>query len=82
MRTETEAQTILHSIETLMRRQSDDLWGAEEIASYLKLSKSSVQCRILILPNFPPPVQLPSGEKRGTKRWVAKEVIAWVLRHR
>lgn len=71
--------SILQSLQALLRREhADDLWAAAQIADYLKLSKSSVHSHILKAPAFPAPVVLPTGGKR----WVAKEIRAWALKHR
>lgn len=75
---EAQMPVLLSSLHEIMRKQADDLWGAEEIAAYIKLSKKSVRNRFLHKPGFPAPVELPGG----CQRWVAKEVRAWALRHR
>lgn len=73
--------TILSAILNELRRQraqEDDLWEAEHIAEYLKLSKKSVQNTILNVPGFPSSVVLPTGGRR----WIAKEIKAWAIRRR
>lgn len=60
------------------RAQEDDLWGPDEIADYTKLSKSSVHSTILRAPGFPTAVILPSGGRR----WLSKEIKAWLIRRR
>lgn len=60
------------------RAQDDDLWEAEQIANYMKLSKKSVQNGILKTSGFPSCIVLPTGGRR----WVAKEVKAWAMRRR
>lgn len=64
------------------RRMSDDLWSAQQIADYLHLDKEYAQKKIITVPGFPVPVSLPTAEKRGCRRWVAKEVKAWAMKHR
>lgn len=60
---------------------TDELWRAEEIANYLKVSKKTVQNRVLKSDGFPPPRLLPFiSNKNPIKRWVPKEVIAWATR--
>lgn len=56
---------------------SIDLWGADEIGAYLKLSPRHVSERLACRPDFPRVIRLPSESGRGVKRWKAKEVIAW-----
>lgn len=81
------AIALLSDIAQLMRRQAsqdDDLWTADDVAAYLKLSKSTVQQRIIGKVGFPRPVILPTAHDSsgGGKRYLAKEVKAWTLRHR
>jgi len=61
------------------RFSDETLWNADDIAVYLRLSKSSVQSRIINQPSFPRPFRL--GELRG-RRWQPKEVKEWVKRLR
>lgn len=60
------------------RVRDDELWEAQHIADFLKLSKNTVQGKILDKNGFPGPVILPTGGRR----WVAKEVRAWAMRHK
>lgn len=50
-----------------------DLWDAEMIASFLKVSTYQVQTRIVPLPGFPAAIRINNGHPR----WKAKEVIDW-----
>lgn len=77
----TETETLLTEILNELRKQraqEEDLWGAEEIACYLKLKRQSVHNGVLKAKGFPSSVVLPTGGRR----WVAKEVKAWMLRRR
>jgi len=61
---------------------SVDLWGAKEIAAYIKLSERVVIERVVTVSGFPQAIRLPT--QRGTKghpRWKASEVIAWAEKH-
>lgn len=59
-----------------------DLWGAKQIAAYLKVSPRQVLERYALLSGFPLPIRLPSATgKRGNPRWKAWEVIQWVESH-
>lgn len=61
---------------------TDDLWRTDEIANYLKVSKKTVQNRVLNSEAFPAPRLLDFfGNKKPVKRWVPKEVISWATRH-
>lgn len=68
--------SLLAEILGELRKQStmhEELWGADEIAAYLKTEKSTVQSHYLGKDSFPEPIKLP----RGGKRWFSKEVRAW-----
>ncbi|WP_334032744.1 hypothetical protein [Burkholderia gladioli] len=59
------------------------LWSTKEIGEYLLRPTQSVRERVVVLPGFPAPIRLPSGEHgRSFPRWKAVEVIAWVESHR
>lgn len=60
----------------------NDLWDAEDIAHYLRMSKSTVQNKVLTLNNFPKAVVLPTGQQKPARRWVASEIKAWSKRIR
>lgn len=61
---------------------TDELWRADEIAAYLKVSKKTVQNRVLNSDKFPAPRLLEFAHtKNPIRRWVPKEVIAWANRH-
>lgn len=72
------AKAIRDLIANMPRSLDNDLWDAADIAQYMRLSKKSVQSHILGTKGFPNPVILATGGKR----WMSKEVKAWVLRHR
>lgn len=74
-------EALLVDILVELRRhyaQDDDLWEAEQIAAYMKLKKKSVQTAVLPTPGFPTPIIVPTGGRR----WVAKEIKAWVMKNR
>jgi predicted DNA-binding transcriptional regulator AlpA len=58
-----------------------DLWGAVEIADYLKMSESHIRQRILPLPGFPQAIRLAYNGRSSHPRWKAIEVIQWVESH-
>lgn len=60
---------------------NDELWRADEIARYLKVSKKTVQNRVLNSDTFPSPRLLDFGNAKPVKRWVPKEVVSWATRH-
>jgi hypothetical protein len=57
-----------------------DIWGAKEVAGFLKVSPQQVLTRYACLPDFPKTIRLPSsGQGKGHPRWRAKEVIHWAF---
>lgn len=60
-----------------------DLWDADTIATYLMVTPRQVTERIVVMPDFPNAIRLPTitGSK-GHPRWKAVEVIAWVHQYR
>lgn len=61
-----------------LRRQTDDLWSADEIADYVRRDRKTVLNHYVKRPDFPAPCQL-SGRNR---LWASKEVRAWALKQR
>lgn len=58
------------------------LWSTENIATYLRRSRSTVRDEVVHLPSFPKPVRLPTASKqRSQALYKAPEVIAWAARH-
>ncbi|MCZ4281670.1 hypothetical protein O4H49_12845 [Kiloniella laminariae] len=77
------SEEILIGILEELRKQnrtSREIWDLEDIADYLKLAVNSVARRVVTIEGFPIPVQLPTSEKGGHKRWYANEVKQWVRR--
>lgn len=54
----------------------DELWTAQEIGDYLKLSAATVAERVATRPGFPKPLQ-PCGTTKAMKRWFAVDVKEW-----
>jgi hypothetical protein len=73
------SEALLAEIKELIDAQRETLWSAADIAEFLKLSKSSVQNRIVPRPDFPSPFVF--SEQR-TKRWDPKEVRKWAYKQR
>lgn len=61
---------------SLPRVLDNDLWDADDLAQYMRLTKKTVQTHIITTEGFPNPVILATGGRR----WVSSEVKAWVLR--
>lgn len=80
-------QAILSQILDELRRQrtstKDELWDADDIAAYLRYTKSTVQNKIIKTPGFPRAVIIATTDsKNGTRRWKADEVRNWALKIR
>ena len=52
-------------------RKDDALWDANDIARYARLTKSTVQSRILCRENFPRAIKIPTTDNGGGRRWLA-----------
>lgn len=80
---------LLSSIQELIRQlqrpavaAEDELWTAQDIAAYLKLSTYTVERRVVVQPDFPTSVQPCATGVKAAKRWFAAEVISWLRQHR
>ena len=57
-----------------------DIWGAKEVAGFLKVSPQQVLSRYACLPDFPKTIRLPTnGPGRGHPKWRAKDVVNWAF---
>ena len=61
---------------------SYEIWNADDIAKFLRLSKSSVQSRIICRTDFPRPIRIPTADGAGGRRWYSKEVKVWISGNR
>ena len=61
---------------------ADELWTAEDIASYLKLAVDTTERRVVTRPDFPLPLQPCQTGKKAAKRWFAVEVTSWARQNR
>lgn len=80
---------LLSSIHELIRQlqrptvaAEHELWTAQDIAAYLKLSAYTVERRVVVQPGFPKSVQPCATGAKAAKRWFAGEVITWLRQHR
>jgi len=76
---------IIDALKTIARQVQDNsvpvedqMWTAEQIGNYMKLSAFTVSQKVVTRPGFPAPC-LPTG---STKRWFAGEVIQWAKLNR
>lgn len=72
---------ILNEIKGL-RAANDEIWNVDDIARYLRLSRSSVQSRVICRKDFPRAVRIPTNNGLGGRRFYAKEIKQWVKRNR
>ncbi len=75
---------LLEILNELKSQQSErtDIWAVDDIARYLRLSRSSVQSRVTCRKDFPRAVRIPTDSGMGGRRWYAKEVKNWLLKNR
>lgn len=59
-----------------------EIWNADDIGKFLRLSRSSVQSRIICQKSFPPAIRIPTENGSGGRRWYAKEVRKWIGKNR
>ena len=72
-------------IEILSRNNlsNNTLWDMDDLAEFMRLSKSSVQSRVINQRHFPRVISIPlSTGKQSNRRWLPKEVKEWALKHR
>lgn len=86
---QTAPVDLLSSIHELIRQlqrptvaAEHELWTAQDIAAYLKLSAYTVERRVVVQPGFPKSVQPCATGAKAAKRWFAGEVITWLRQHR
>lgn len=79
----SEMRGLLQSLVEQQAKSDDDLWDAGDIARHTRLTKASVQSTLIRKEGFPRAVRLQTTKNGlGGRRWVAKEVKAWLLRFR
>lgn len=78
-------QKILLEILNELKAQTiatGELWNIDDLARYMRLSKSSVQSRVICRKDFPRAVRIPTDNGLGGRRWYAVEVKQWLSRNR
>ena len=61
---------------------NSEIWNVDDIARYMRLSRSSIQSRVICRKDFPRAVRIPTDKGAGGRRWYAREVRHWVSRNR
>lgn len=70
-------QSINRLVAALEKPKAEEtLWSAEQIASWLGLSKQTVEMRVVTRPGFPAALR-PVDSKQAQRRWFASDVIDW-----
>lgn len=64
------------------RAATTELWNVDDIARYIRLSRSSTQSRIICRKDFPRAIRIPTNNGLGGRRWYAKEVKYWIAKNR
>jgi len=72
---------ILNELRSL-KAESKELWNVDDIARYIRLSRSSIQSRIICRKDFPRAVRIPTDSGLGGRRWYAAEVKYWISKNR
>jgi len=72
---------ILHELKS-HRAATTEIWNVDDIARYIRLSRSSVQSRIICRADFPRAVRIPTESGLGGRRWYSKEVKYWIAKNR
>jgi len=72
---------ILNELKSL-HASNAEIWNVDDIARYMRLSRSSIQSRIICRKDFPRAVRIPTDNGLGGRRWYAKEVKYWVSKNR
>ena len=77
-------QLLLEILNELKLQSASDaeLWTADDIAKYLRLTLSSVQSRIICRKDFSRPIRIPTENGSGGRRWYSREVKAWIAKNR
>lgn len=85
----TAPADLLSSLQELIKQlqrpavaAEHELWTAQDVAAYLKLSAYTVERRVVVQPGFPKSVQPCATGAKAAKRWFACEVITWLRQHR
>ncbi len=64
------------------RAENAELWAVDDIGNYMRLSRSSIQSRVICRKDFPRAIRIPTDTGMGGRRWYAKEVKFWVSQNR
>lgn len=76
-----QIENMLLELKSMQSRTVNDetLWDVDDIAAYLKITKKyMLSKKLLDRSDFPPSYELPVSSHKNTRRWKAREVVAWV----
>jgi len=77
-------EKLAHALSERMRPSiplAIDLWDIATVAQYLKRDTKVTRERIVVLPDFPKAIRLPTAKGRAHPLYKAAEVIAWAEGH-
>ena len=72
---------ILNELKS-QRAVTSELWNANDIARYMRLSLSSIQSRVICQKSFPRALRIPTQNGSGGRRWYSREVKSWLRENR
>ena len=64
------------------RAESTEIWNVDDIAHYMRLSRSSIQSRVISRNDFPRALRIPTENGLGGRRWYSIEVKQWLAKNR
>lgn len=67
---------LIEILERPQLKPEETLWSSEQIASWLGLSKQTVELRVVTRPGFPAALR-PVDSKQAQRRWFASDVMKW-----
>jgi predicted DNA-binding transcriptional regulator AlpA len=83
----SELQQLLPELRRLVaalerpQKLAETLWSTDQIASWLGLSKATVELRVVSRRDFPAGLR-PVESKQAQRRWFASDVLEWARRNR
>ncbi|MBN2700817.1 MAG: hypothetical protein JXR29_05140 [Methylothermaceae bacterium] len=66
------------ALKRIKSTDQDDLWDAEQVGKYLKVSTWTVQNKLAYMRGFPKAVYLGDGPK-APRRWRAGDIKKWTI---
>lgn len=70
-------ERLIHAIESRSIPLEAEIWDADTVAGYLRVSRRTVLEHFSPRPDFPAGIRLPGRGKSDLVRWKAIEVMGW-----